>query len=87
VAGRPDPGAGERREGRIRRATVATAAMCGWLARPLDGLSGPVHGFFVFYLINQGGHFDHVGKDLFTVTFPPRRLRCPPRLISFACLD
>jgi hypothetical protein len=49
----------------------------------IDGLAGF---FFVFLLINRGGHFNRLGKDLLTVTFEPRRLECLPRLIVFARL-
>jgi hypothetical protein len=42
---------------------------CAWAdAATVDGLGGPIHGFFFFYLINRGRDFNHLGKDLFTVT-------------------
>ena len=38
-------------------------------AAAVDGLVGPIHGFFLFfYLINRCGHFSRLEKDLFTVT-------------------
>jgi hypothetical protein len=61
----------------------------------IDGLAGPWMGlvdlpidfsFFLFYLINQGGRFKRLGKDLFTMTFRLRRLGCLSRLIYFFCL-
>jgi hypothetical protein len=59
----------------------------------VDGLGGPVVGlaglsmdFFIFYLINRGGQQTASINRSFTVTFDPRRLQKPPRLIDFARL-
>ena len=56
----------------------------------VDGLGGPVHGFFfhffIFCLINHGGQQSASKNRSFTVTFDPRRLQKPPRLINFAHL-
>jgi hypothetical protein len=56
----------------------------GRVLQPWMGSAGPWVGstglsmdftfFLFFYLINRGGYFNCLGKDLFTVTFPLRRL-------------
>jgi len=55
---------------------------CGWAHRACPW----IFPFFVFYLINLGGQQNASKNRSFTVTFDPRRLQKPPRLIDFARL-
>jgi hypothetical protein len=66
-------------------------ASCGggpWMgsAGPWMGSPSLSAGFPFFYSIYRGGHPTASENVPFTVTFPPRRLRCPSRLIVFARL-
>jgi hypothetical protein len=51
-----------------------------WMAS--TSLSMDFSFFFVFYFINRGGHQTTSEKVRFTMTFVPRRFRCPPRKIK-----
>jgi hypothetical protein len=55
-----------------------------WLGSP--SLSMDFFSFFVFYLISRGGQQTASENRSFTVTFDPRRLQKPHRLIDFARL-
>jgi len=59
-------------------------------AGPMDGLSGLIHGVFLFFcyfcLIYRGGQQTASEKAILTVTFYPRRLQKPPGLRDFARL-
>jgi len=61
----------------VRQAAATTTH--GWVRRAMDGLGGlaPV------YLINRGGQQNASENTIFTVTFDPRRLLKPPRLIIY----
>jgi hypothetical protein len=64
---------------RHRRAVAATEAH-GWARQPVDGLTGLIHEFFLFFKsINRGGQQTASEKFTFYVTFAPRCFFCPPR--------